>query len=528
MSIFDKVSLRRPKSSKFDLSHFRKMSLNMGKLIPILCQEILPGDKFRVNSEVFLRFAPLLAPVMHNVDVYTHYFFVPHRLDWSEWEEFITGGVTGGSVPQPPTIVVSTAGCATGAFKNGTVWDYMGLPTFAESTVVTDPTYVSALPFRAYQRIFNEYYRDQTLTQPADITEDGGVIDPSNAEFLAMLTMRDRAWEKDYFTSAMPTAQRGPEVLMPVEGEGSVTYDPVSKILKSDGSFADVDKLMGTSDAFGNLDVGKNSNITTGTTGRIENIDTVNFQNSSVTINDLRKATKLQVWLEKMMLGGARYVEQLLVMFGVKSSDARLQRPEYLGGGRQPVVISEVLSSFQDAAGAGAPQGNMAGHGVSVGRSNGFSRRFEEHGYVIGIMSVIPRTAYQQGIPKQFQRFEKLDYAWPDFAHLGEQEIATRELYYDPAQPSGTQSNTFGYQSRYAEYKFCSSTVHGDFRGNLSYWHMGRIFDGVPLLNSSFVTSNPTDRIFAVEDPDVQKLYCQIHNSVSAVRPLPYFGTPQL
>lgn len=235
----------------------------------------------------------------------------------------------------------------------------------------------------------------------------------------------------------------------------------------------------------------------------------------------------VQKWLEKNARGGYRYIEMILKHFGVMSSDSRLQRPEFLGGKASPVVISEVLSTFQFSGDAsGQPQGNMAGHGIAASSGLGWSRKFEEHGYVISILRVLPRTCYQQGIPKQFMRFDKFDYPWPTFANLGEQEVKQSEIYADYGLPQDTPDATFGYQERYAECKYGFNTVHGDFRDSLAYWHEGRIFASAPALNEAFVEADPSHRIFAVEDEMVHKLYFQVYHKVDALRPLPFFGTP--
>lgn len=527
MKQFDSIQVNKPTRNKFDLTHKRKMSIRMGNLIPILVQEIVPGDKFRVKSEIMLRFAPLLAPVMHEVDVTTHYFFVPNRLTFAEWEDFITGGRLGTTAPVAPFATIDTAGVATARYSNGTLSDYMGLPGISSATAVTNNLNYSVLPFRAYQQIYDDYYRDQNVESALDVSTASGNV--SGAELTKLHTLRQRAWEKDYFTSALPFAQRGNPVTIPITGTGAVTYLNTSKVYTDSDTLAATSTLIGTKTTVaGDMSVNKTVNTTAGPGGRIENIAGVSFNSSNITVNDLRKSFALQTWLEKNALAGGRYTEQLLVHFNVRSSDARLQRPEYLGGGKSPVVISEVLSTYQDPADAGNPQGNMAGHAISVGRTNGFQRTFEEHGFVIGIMSVLPQTAYQQGVPPMFRRLDKLQYLFPDFAHMGEQPIPLSELYYNPASVTTEKDETFGYQSRYADYKFTPSTVHGEFRSSLNYWHMGRIFTGKPVLNSSFIQSDPTKRIFAVDDPNVESLYCQILNRVDAIRPLPYFGTPRL
>lgn len=498
-----------PKKSKFDLSHERKLSLNMGELIPIMCQEVLPGDRFRVNSEVMMRLAPMLAPVMHRVNVYVHNWFVPTRLIWNEWQDFITGGKEGDLAPvMPHTFIVPPAN--TQLFTNGSLADYFGLPTIpASGAVITNQYKISTLPFRAYQLIYNEFYRDQNLSDPVPFSLGSGL--ENAADFVELFTKRKRAWEKDYFTSALPWAQRGGAAAAPVDytpGIGSTVINPLTGLPIAN-------KALGTG-AAGDLADSPYTQPAQLTT------------EATVDVQEMRKAFRVQEWLERNARGGARYIEVLLKHFNVLSSDARLQRPEYLGGGQSPVVISEVLSNFQFSGDAeGLPQGNMAGHGISVGHGNGFKRKFEEHGYIIGIISVLPRTTYQQGINKMFSRFDKFDFAWPTFANLGEQEVKGSELYAAYENAANTPDPTFGYQERYAEYKYGYNTVHGDFRDSLAYWHQGRIFANEPALNENFVMSDPSPRIFAVEDPTVHHLYAQIYQSVSAIRPLPFHGTPR-
>lgn len=499
----------RPRRNKFDLSHERKLSFNMGKLIPIMLQEIVPGDSFRVTSELFLRMAPMIAPVMHHVNVFTHYFFVPNRLIWDEWEDFITGGREGTSAPVWPHFSSESA-----ALPRGSLADYFGLPSVG--TDATDPIDISLLPFRAYALIWDEYYRDQNLLAALDIAKTSGET-LAGAELTKLLALRDRCWEKDYFTSALPWAQRGGEVSV----DADITYRDPAEVVSLGG----IPSLVSDEGLVTGAGSATRRNVKSGTSDeelRIENLDSI-----GVSINELRRSIKLQEWLEKNARGGARYIEQILSHFGVRSSDARLQRPEYLGGGKQPIVISEVLTTASNITDDGIPPGWMAGHGASFGKTNGFKRSFEEHGFVIGLMSVLPRTAYQQGVHRMWRRADKLDHFWPEFAHLGEQEIKNAEIYHMASSPAGTKDGTWGYQSRYAEYKYGCSSVHGEFRESLAYWHMGRIFSSLPLLSNEFVTADPTERIFAVE-ADVDHMYAQIYNRIDALRPMPYFGTPSL
>lgn len=510
--MFQSVLANRPKKSKFDLSYEHKLSCNMGDLVPIYLSEIVPGDKFRVSSEIMMRLAPMLAPVMHRVNVWVHYFFVPNRIIWNEWEDFITGGEDGLQAPVHPYVTASALKVSS-RMSLGSLADYFGLPRIPDATTVTADAQINWLPFRAYGEIYNEYYRDQNLTAKLNFSKASG---ESNAD-VSVLTLRKRCWEKDYYTSALPWAQRGAPVTIP----GDAVYSQTSRVLDPTGTPLALGSTLGTHESIaGNLagDPAFSDNYLNN--ARIENLDEI-----GIDINDLRTSNALQKWLELAARGGSRYIEQMRSFFGVTSSDARLQRPEYLGGGKQNVVISEVLQTSQTDP-AVSPQGNMAGHGVSVGATNRFSKRFEEHGYVMGIMSVLPKTAYQNGMEKFWFRNEKTEYYFPQFAHLGEQEIKTREVYYDGVEAD--IDSTWGYQSRFAEYKYATSKVSGDFRANLNYWHMGRIFTGLPPLNSSFVQSDPTHRIFANTDPADDKLWVQVYNKVDALRPMPYYGIPKL
>ncbi|AXH77714.1 MAG: major capsid protein [Microviridae sp.] len=498
--LFNSVKMSKPKRNAFDLSHEKKLSLNMGDLVPIYLQEVLPGDKFRVNTEMLMRFAPLVSPVMHRINVYTHFFHVPYRLLYDGWETFITGGTDGKQTVPFPTVGVDEGNKLEHGI--GSLSDYFGVPV--PKDIIAKQLVLSALPYRAYQLVYNEYYRDQTLTPPVPVTKDNVM---QATEYAEVLKIRKRSWEKDYFSSALPWAQRGGEVELPAD----VTYKAQSSVRDGGGGPA-----TGILESVGGFLQAPN-----GTGAFIDNVDSL-----GVTINDLRRSVRLQEWLEKNARGGARYIEQILSHFGVKSSNQLLQRPQFLGGGKSPVVISEVLSTFNNET---VPGANMYGHGITAGNTHQFSRYFEEHGFIIGIMSVLPRTAYQQGVPKIFKKFDKFDYAWPEFAHLGEQEIFNWELYQDYTDTDDTKNNaTFGYQSRYSEYKFNQSSVHGNMRDTLDFWHLGRKFLNAPALNAAFVQADPDTRIFAVEDPAEHHLYCQLYHNIQAIRPLPVYGTPML
>lgn len=547
--LFNSISSRRPKRNVFDLSHDYKLSCNMSDLIPVLCQEVVPGDKFQVNTNAFVRLSPMLAPVMHSMNVYMHYFFVPNRILWDEWEDFITGGRTGTSEPVFPRVKIN--GVYWRQFQKGTLADYLGIGVGntppSSSSVDAE---VSLLPFRAYSRIYDEFYRDQNLMaqDEAMLRTNSGVISPSSAEWSAVNQIRKRAWEKDYFTSALPWTQRGAEATIPLNlsGQADVKLKSIAETGGDAGLLRRADRQpLDETWAGKTLNTSSNAAGTEGSasyfgpalTGSPQPTRQVVYDpnntlyadlsqgesTSGIKVNELRRSIRLQEWLEKNARGGARYIEQLLSHFGVAPTDARLQRPEFLGGGRTPIVISEVLQT--SSTDTESPQGNMAGHGISAGASNTFRKTFEEHGLIIGIMSILPRTAYQQGLPRMFAKFDKFDYYFPSFAHLGEQEIWNKELYFDP---SGSNNGTFGYTPRYAEYKYMPSRVSGDFKDNLSFWHMGRIFDQRPNLSNTFVQSNPINRIFAVQDNDVDHFWIQLHHNIKAIRPMPKYGTPTI
>lgn len=513
MNIFNTTSSNRPKRSLFDLSHERKFSCDMGDIVPIFCQEVLPGDTFRVNSENLIRLAPMLAPMMHRVDVYTHFFYVPNRLVFDKWQDFITGGEHGNDTPVFPFRMVSP-----GQLEPGSIYDFMGLPTNPPSPAparITNDLKVNVLPFRALNLIWNEYYRDENLQSPKVISKGEG------EDTLTDIGLWKRAWEKDYFTSALPWAQKGDPITIPTQGTADVKYqvgDGGVPIVKLAGGYIPAPGAELKSRTDGTLVNQADTPLAIDPVGTLyADLSTA----TATTINDLREAFQLQKWLERNARAGSRYTESILAHFGVKSSDARLQRPEYLGGGKNPIVISEVLQNSQSTN--DSAQGNMAGHGVGVGNTNSFKAFFEDYGFVIGLMSVMPRTAYQEGLPKTFQKFDKFDYFWPEFAHLGEQEVKMSELY---ATGTNQDLETFGYQSRYAEYRYIPSTVHGDFRDQLDYWHMGRKFSSPPSLNYQFIECNATKRIFNVTDDNVDHLWIQVYNNVQAVRPMPFLADP--
>lgn len=500
-NIFNSIKLTRAKKNVFDLSHDVKMSLNMGNLYPTCCIDCIPGDRFNIGCESLLRFAPLVSPVMHRMNVSMHYFFVPYRLLWPGWEKFIT------NTPDPTVLPAFPTWDYDETNYDG-VLDYLGLPQPLPMAAMET---ISAMPMAAYQFIYNEYYRDQN--QVAEVPY--ALINGDNTLNVELRKLRKRAWMHDYFTAALPTAQKGDPVSLPIAGFSDVSVNvnrgPGATAEGLEGVAPAADMFVETSnptnpDFLADQLVAKTSELET----------------QAVTINDLRRATKLQEWLERMMLGGSRYTEAIFAMFGVKSQDSRLQRPEYITGTKSPVVISEVLNTTGTDE---LPQGNMAGHGVSVTAGKYGDYTVREHGVIMGIMSVMPMTAYQQGINKMFLKHQDpYQYFFNQFEHIGEQEVLNKEIY----AFQGTNGNdTFGYVPRYSEYKFENNRVAGDFRNSLDFWHLGRIFDTPPALNQEFIECVPRTNIFAVED-STDKLYAHVLHKIRAVRAMSKFGTPTL
>lgn len=466
------------KRNKFSLSFNKLFSCDMGELIPAGCFEVLPGDTIQCSTSSLIRAAALLSPVMHPVHVRCHWWYVPYRLVWTNFEKFITGGPDGLDATVYPT--------RNSGFTAGSLADYLGVP-------VSSPA-VSDLPFRAYGLIWNEWYRDEDLQSVVNVGLGDGLSNFTSD------VLQNCAWEKDYFTSARPWEQKGPTVSLPLGTSAPVS---VSETGATPGG-----RNVGRTNAGATSPIHVNE---AGTAGA-PIVWTANLAGAtSVTINTLRQALAAQRFEEARARYGSRYTEYLRYL-GVKSSDARLRRPEYLGGGRQTIQFSEVLQTGVTTSGNSAGVGNMRGHGIGAMRSNRFRRFIEEHGIVMCLMSVRPKTIYQDGLKRMWNRRTKEDFWQLELQNLGQQAILNKEIRALHASPDGT----FGYQDRYDEYRRNESEVSGEFRTTLNFWHMARIFGSDPALNSTFVSCVPTERTFAVPSEDV--IYVMANHSIQARR----------
>lgn len=498
------------KRNLFSLSHKVNFSCDQGELVPIGLVEVLPGDIFRHGTSLLVRLAPMLAPVFSQLNVTVFQFYVPTRICWDDFEKFITGGPDGDDASVHPYISFPT-GVAVGSLA-----DYFGIPPGVNNVGGTGASGgVSAIPFRAYAKIFNEWIRDEDLDNELVVSTASGQDTTTNT------ALQNIRWEKDYFTAARPFEQKGPAVTIPIGGNAPVVTNNQ------------------TPDLYGTLNQGANmkaqiklgpyigpTDVTGATvpqpmkwgpqTGLLADLSAV----TGIPVTELRLANSLQRFMELSSHRGSRYVEYLLSRFGVRSSDARLQRPELLSRSKQVVQISEVLAT---AEGTDTDVGDLKGHGIASMRSNRYMRMFEEHGYVITLLAVQPKTFYPQGLNRTWSRRDKYDYFQPETQFIGDQEVLNKEVYAGAAQPGGT----FGWIPRYDEYRQMFNRIAGEFRTTqLDFWHQGRIFSSEPALNAAFVTSNPTERIFAVPSEDV--LYITANHSIQARRVIAREGTPFL
>ena len=564
--IFQSITLKRPQSSLFNLSYSNKLTGNFGYLYPFYYEETIPGDTFRISSDVIVRMPALLAPLMHDVDICLNFFQVPYRLLWNNWDSFITGGPDGKSAPALPCFRLNGP-TGLGAFQTGSLADYLGVSSPGSATGIDFS--VSAMPFLAYYMIWRDYFRDANLDTDV-IGEDGRPLIEVDGNLFNLDNWRQLtsfhkiSWTKDYFTSALPFAQRGDSVEIPLDFESTdltvkrrkasspqydqwvhlngASIDPIA--FGSDlGQALTLGDMSPGASPYSATHMGLKKDVSQTGTGPYYNAfspqTAIGYnpngslyaelpEYASADINDLRQAAALQRWLETSARGGSRYIEQIYAHFGVKSSDARLQRPQYLGGYRVPIQISDVMQTSQSTS--DSVLGDYAGRGVAAGSTHSVSARCEEYGCVIGVAAVRPKTGYMQGIRRHFMKLDKYDFYFPEFAHLGEQAIYNAEIYapsvYGKEGSGGL--DTFGYTPRYAEYKSHPNEVHGEFKTTLDYWHLTRKFSSLPKLNAEFVRCSPNYNIFPVTGENEAHFYMEFYNRVRARRLMPYHGIPTL
>lgn len=538
--------------STFDRSASVKTSFNVGDIVPFFLEEVLPGDTFNVRTSKVVRMQTLLTPMMDNVYLDSYYFFVPNRLVWNHWKEFNGENTESAWIPTTeysvPQITSPSAGWSV-----GTLADYFGLPTGVGGLSV------SALPFRAYALIINEWFRDQNLQDPLVVpVDDATVVGVNTGNFVTDCAKGGlpyiAAKYHDYFTSCLPSPQKGPDVTLSVASQGNLPVLPLQQDTTRLGvsGVSDVrfmsDSSSGTGwqsaqytnraygvDSNGNLRARAGESMVADTVGQTvspSNLWAINSGNAIIaTINQLRMAFQIQKLYERDARGGTRYIEVLKSHFGVTSPDARLQRPEYLGGNRVPINVNQVIQQSGTGAGADTPQGTVVGMSQTTDSNHDFMKSFTEHGYIIGVMVARYDHTYQQGIERHWSRKTRFDYYWPVFANIGEQAVLNKEIF---AQGTAKDNEVFGYQEAWSDYRYKPNRVTGEMRSayeqSLDVWHLADDYASLPSLSDSWIREdkNTVDRVLAVKSSVSDQLFADIYVSNRATRPMPMYSIPGL
>jgi hypothetical protein len=538
--------------SKFNRNHSLKTSFNVGDVVPFYVDEVLPGDTFQLKTSLVARMQTLITPMMDNIYLDTYFFFVPNRLTWNHWKEFNGENTQSAWYPSVEYSVPQLTAPATSGWSIGTLADYFGIPTGVAGLSV------NALPFRAYALIMNEWFRDENLSDPLSVpVDDATVVGVNTGNYITDVAKGGLPFKAakyhDYFTSCLPAPQKGPDVLIPSATAGeypviakstTIPLDTISSISGSppanlagwknnnlnnnvwpDGSQAALGVAPSSFELVGNASLvgGVNTFVP-------NNLYAIASGGLGATINQLRMAFQIQKLYERDARGGTRYIEILKSHFGVTSPDARLQRPEYLGGNRIPININQVVQSSATAA-EGTPLGDTAAFSLTTDTHGDFIKSFVEHGFIIGVMVARYDHTYQQGLERFWSRKDRFDYYWPVFANIGEQAVLNKEIY---AQGNEKDDEVFGYQEAWADYRYKPSRVTGEMRSSaptsLDVWHLADEYTQLPTLSDSWIREDKSnvDRVLAVTSSVSNQMFADIYVQCEATRPMPVYSIPGL